>query len=211
MRPVLTGNASLLLVRHGACEQMESLLLGRALDPPLNSAGERQAAALARFLRPEREMVICASPRLRTRQTADAIGKTANAAVVLAECLDEMDFGSWGGCSFAELAGKPDWAFWNQHRSCARTPAGDTMLRAQKRVVTYVEELSGRHHPQRLIVLVTHAEIIRAALLHFLRFDLDEYRHLTINPGSISRLALKPEGHPSILIGEDLLASTENA
>jgi broad specificity phosphatase PhoE len=184
-------------------------LLGRALDPPLSPAGERQAAALARFLRPEREMLICASPRRRTRQTAEAIGKTANAAVVPAECLDEIDFGSWGGCSFAALAEKPDWAYWNQHRACARTPAGDTMLRAQKRVVTYIEELSGRHHPQRLIVLVTHAEVIRAALLHFLRLDLDEYRHLTIHPGSISRLELKPEGHPSIRIGD--LPATESA
>jgi broad specificity phosphatase PhoE len=199
-----------LLVRHGTCAQTDSLLLGRALDPPLSPAGERQAEALARFLRPQREMLICASPRRRTRQTAYAIGQAAHTAVVLAQCLDEIDFGTWSGRPFSALARQSDWQYWNAHRACARTPAGDTMLQAQKRIVGYIEKLSDRPL-RRLIVLVTHAENVRAALLHFLGWGLDEYRHLTIAPGSISRLDLMPKGRPSIRVGEEPPARSELA
>ncbi|MDB6084218.1 MAG: phosphoglycerate mutase [Gammaproteobacteria bacterium] len=76
------------------------------------------------------------------------------------------------------------------------------MPEVQKRVVRYIEEIASRH-ARRLIVLVTHAEIIRAALLYFMRRELDEYRHLAIAPGSISRLELKTNGPASIRVGAD--------
>ena len=43
------------------------------------------------------------------------------------------------------------------------------------------------------LVVVTHADIIKALLAHFLGTPLDLMRRMDIGPGSISRLAILPE------------------
>ncbi len=44
-------------------------------------------------------------------------------------------------------------------------------------------------YPRQSVVLVTHAENIRAALLHEKRVPLREYWRFDVRPGSITRLA----------------------
>src|SRR5207244_8003619 len=89
------ASARVLLVRHATCAQTGNLLMGRTFDPPLDAAGEMQAAELSRRLSLERGLMIHASPRRRTQQTAWAVSRATGAAVVSADSLDEMDYGSW--------------------------------------------------------------------------------------------------------------------
>jgi broad specificity phosphatase PhoE len=159
--------------------------MGRTVDPPLDAAGQRQAADLAEHLTPWGTLEIRTSPRRRTRDTAQALAHASGAPILCAEPLDELDFGAWSGCSFRELADDPAWTRWNAQRAEARTPAGDTMRGAQRRIVSYIGEIA-QQFPQGTVALVTHAEIIRAALLHYLGWSLDEYGRLPIDPASAS-------------------------
>jgi probable phosphoglycerate mutase len=96
-----------------------------------------------------------------------------------------MDFGCWSGLSFDALAQDSRWQQWNQQRSRAQTPAGDTMRAAQSRILSFINEVTAATAHQT-VILVTHAEIIRAALLHYLHLPLDDYHRLCIDPASFS-------------------------
>jgi probable phosphoglycerate mutase len=153
------------LVRHAANDLAERVLCGRKVDVPLNAHGRRQAAALAHRLAQERIGQVISSPRKRARQTAEPIAAALNLSVTVAAQLDEHDAGLWSGQSFADLARDPRWRLWNERRHEVRPPAGESMAELQMRILRYLDQLALRH-PSDTIVLVTHAEPIRAALLH---------------------------------------------
>lgn len=176
-----------LLVRHAACSQTESILLGRTLDPPLDGRGHRQARALAHFLARERPHRVLSSPRLRAQETAQIVAGEARCEWRAAHELDEMDFGAWSGHSFAELEHDPTWRHWNTHRSRSRTPAGDDIRCVQTRIALYLERLR-RSCREATLVLVTHAEIIRSALLYFRGLPIEDYRYIDIPFASINVL-----------------------
>ena len=195
----------MLLVRHATCAQTASVLLGRTLDPALDSVGETQAAALAQHLRSQRKLLLYASPRRRTQQTAHAISQATGASVVTTQQLDEIDFGSWSGRPFAALANEPAWNHWNLQRASASTPAGDTMRAAQRRILNFIHEIT-RVHPRGIVALVTHAEIIRAALLHYLTLGLDDYHGMQIDPASVSTVQFAGSGPVSVRLNQHAAA-----
>ena len=153
------------LVRHAANDLAERVLCGRKLDVPLNAHGRRQAEALARRLAQEPINQIISSPRKRARQTAEPIAATLNLPFAIAAQLDEHDAGIWSGQSFANLARDPRWRLWNERRHEVRPPAGESMAELQTRILRYLDQLALRY-PGDTVVLVTHAEPIRAALLY---------------------------------------------
>jgi broad specificity phosphatase PhoE len=176
-----------LFVRHAACAQTDSILLGRALDAPLDARGQDQARALAENLRHEHPLVLETSPRLRARQTAQAIAAATGLVPRVRSALDEMDFGEWGGRRFDHLALDPRWHHWNARRDRASTPSGATIAGTQALLVHLLDLLS-RRFPGATIVLVTHAEIIRSALLHALGAPADDYRRIDVPPASTTAI-----------------------
>ncbi len=184
---------------------MDSVLLGRAIDSPLDAPGEQQAQRLAGRLAAYGDLQIEASPRRRTQQTAAAIAAQGRAEVRTSPDLDEVDFGRWAGQPFASLAEDPEWRRWNEQRSIARTPAGDTMSAVLARTMRHLQRMH-REFPSRTVAIVTHAEIIRATLLHYLGASLDHYARLDISPASISTLSMDGDGVIVHSINERMLA-----
>jgi broad specificity phosphatase PhoE len=178
-----------LLVRHATCEHMDEMLLGRTVDSPLDAQGMQQAAAMARALGAHRQLLIVASPRRRAQQTAAAIAAVADAEMVTSHEIDEVDFGEWSGRTFVQLADDPQWRRWNEQRSLARTPAGESIADIQMRVLRQLRELQDEY-PGRFIAIVTHAEVIRAVVLHWLEASVDGYYRLVISPASWTRVSI---------------------
>jgi broad specificity phosphatase PhoE len=166
---------------------MDDVLFGRVVDAPLEAPGERQAAAVAARLAMEANLLIQASPRRRTQQTAQAIATSARADLLTAPDLDEIDFGRWSGQRFAALAEDPQWRKWNEQRDCASTPAGDSIAHVQSRTARHLHRLLAAF-PNRTLALVTHAEVIRSTLLWILGMPATAYGRLEICPCSISTL-----------------------
>jgi probable phosphoglycerate mutase len=181
----------LLLVRHATCALTDSVLLGRAVDAPLDARGLRQAAAVARRLAPERPALVEASPRRRTRQTAEAIAAATGCELQTSPELDEVDFGEWSGRRFDDLQGDPAWHAWNARRSSASTPAGDGIAAVQQRMTAHLRRLV-RAFPRTTLVVVSHAEPIRAALLRYLGWPAEDWHRLAIEPASVSTVLLDP-------------------
>lgn len=183
----------LVLVRHATCERMDEMLLGRTVDAPLAEIGLREAEAMARALQPCQETLIVASPRRRAQQTAKAIAARCQGELVTSVAIDELDFGHWSGRTFGELAHDPAWRRWNEQRDQAATPAGERIKDVQARVLDHLHGLR-QSFPGRPLVLVTHAEVIRAALLHWLQAPIEAYQRLAISPASMSRVSLSDWG-----------------
>jgi broad specificity phosphatase PhoE len=187
-------------VRHGAHVQQDQVLVGRA-DVPLSAKGREQAERVAERLRHERVDVLQSSPRQRTRETADCIAARLGKVVEIAPALDEVDTGNWAGRSFAELAADPEWQHWNAVRSTARAPHGESMLDVQVRITRHIESVCARH-PDGSVVLVTHGDVIRSAVLYYLGISVDLYSRIQIDTGSLTTLLVGSWGAKLTLLNE---------
>lgn len=193
-----------LLVRHATCAHIEEVLFGRTLDVPLDADGRRQALAVAEHLRHEAPLRVESSPRRRALETARAIAAAASCGLQVAPPLDELDFGDWSGRTFADLDHEPAWRRWNEHRDDARTPAGVGIRALQHGVSRYLAALAGTCIGATL-VLVTHAEVIRSLVLHCLGAPASDYPRVAIDPASITRLSVDPEGMRIEAVNESAL------
>ncbi len=188
------------LVRHGVHDLLDRVLVGRSPGVGLSPLGQRQARQLATRLAPEGVTAVQSSPQLRARETAELIADALGLAVEVVPALDELDAGEWTGRAFAELEQDPRWRSWNASRSTARPPGGESMGELQRRVLGHIEAVAARHADDRLVV-VSHAEPIRAALLHYGRLHLDDFLRVPIDPASLTTLRL--DAHGGEVIGQN--------
>lgn len=64
------------------------------------------------------------------------------------------------------------------------------MRGVQTRAVNAIEEALVSAHPHEAVAVVTHADIIKMVLAHYLGMHLDEFQRIVITPASISVLSL---------------------
>ncbi|MBI5264699.1 MAG: histidine phosphatase family protein [Bradyrhizobium sp.] len=174
------------LVRHGHHALLGRLLCGRMPGVELDELGCRQIALCAELISPE-PTIVQSSPQLRARQSATILAERFGLPVEIVPEMDEIDLGDWTSASFVELVHDPCWNQWNAQRGASCPPNGESMRSLQTRVVSHLERLV-EEATDGTIVIVSHAEPIRAALLHYLRIPLDDFRAVEIGPASISTL-----------------------
>ncbi len=178
------------LIRHGAHDDVGQVLSGRSARSPLSAAGHSQAQWLAaHFGREEPIAAIHTSPRERTRATAEIIGGRIGVRAQVVDALDEVDFGAWTGRSFDELERDPAWREWNRQRSAVRPPDGEKMAEATARAVGHLDALVQRGWNGTLLC-VSHCDIIRGVIAHYLGLGLDRLLAFDVDPGSVSTLLI---------------------
>lgn len=181
--------ATILLIRHASHPHLGKILSGRLAGVPLSDIGRAQAAALGDALAGEDIARVHSSPVQRARETAQAIAATCGVGVETVEALDEIDFGDWTGRAFEMLSADPDWHLWNAHRAIAEAPRGESMAAAQARVVAHIRTVAA-DHPGATVAMVTHCDIIRAAVADVLGLSLDAVHRFDVDPASVTRLAV---------------------
>lgn len=189
------------LVRHAVHGLLGEKLVGRMTGVALSAAGRKQAQQLVQRLAGERVTAIHASPRERTRETAAPLAEHIGIPVHVAPELDEVDLGEWTGRSFEELKTDMRWEQWNKARLIARPPGGESMLEVQRRVVGHLET-TRTAHPDGRIVVVSHSDVIRAALLYFLGMSIDEFARIEVSPASVSTVVIGDWGAQVVLLNE---------
>jgi probable phosphoglycerate mutase len=184
-------------VRHAATDFIGKTISGRMPGVHLNLLGRKQAAQLAQRLVAQGIQTIYCSPQTRARETAEPLAMTTAQEIITANELDELDFGAWTGRSFDELRDSPDWQEFNAARSTTRIPKGELLLEVQSRAVGFVERVA-RAHSRAAVALVSHGDVIRAALAFYLGMPLDFLLRFEISPASVSVVALNG-GDPRVL------------
>ncbi|HEX2054913.1 MAG TPA: histidine phosphatase family protein [Nitrospiraceae bacterium] len=188
-----------LLVRHGETDWNRS---GRVMGDqpiPINHAGDRQARELATFLGGTKLVQIFSSPVLRALQTAQILAERLQAGVVQAPGLREIDMGAWMNRFWRELADDPAKRDWYSRPDDARPAGGETLREVQRRAVAAVEDImrtsSGRH-----FACVSHADVIRTILAHYLHMDLVSLRNMKIDHASATALEIAPHGNQLLFL-----------
>ncbi|EMG35971.1 fructose-2,6-bisphosphatase [Desulfocurvibacter africanus PCS] len=182
-----------LLVRHGHADNVGKAINGRNAGVELTERGRREVRELAERLRGVGLSAVLSSPLERARQTAAPLAEAVGVQVDVRQELNELNYGQWTGKSYAELQGDPRWKAFNSFRSGTRIPGGETMLEVQARVAGLMLALREEYHGSR-VAMVSHADTIRAALMHFLGLPLDFVLRVALQPASVSVLALEEWG-----------------
>lgn len=158
--------------------------------------GRNQAEALGCRLKRGPVAYVQSSPRLRCLQTAHAIARSLELPVQIEPALDEIDYGQWSGRSFATFCADPQWEEWNSQRERAAPPGGESMSAVQSRIVSHLNRMR-EERPNDSIAMVTHAEIIRAAVLHAGGMPLRCWAAIDVELAGIMRIGhSKRDGSP---------------
>lgn len=200
----------LLLVRHGQTPTTGAVLPGRAKGLHLSEEGEVQAKAVAERVAAfgGRVAAVYASPLERTRETAAPIADALGLTVTVERGLVEVDFGEWTGRELKQLAKLPEWKVVQQRPSTFRFPGGESFAEVQLRVWSTLQRLADAH-PGRVVVAVSHADPIKAAVAQAMGCHLDLFQRIVISPCSVTAVAHGPGGPVVLCVnstGRDLTA-----
>jgi broad specificity phosphatase PhoE len=163
-----------------------------ALEP---QAVERARAMAASLRRADR---VWTSPALAARRTAEVLGLEASVEPLLAE----QDFARWAGLSFEEVRNEdPDgMAAWFADPDAA-PHGGETLSAVAQRSAALVERLAGEGGHT---IAVTHAVVIRAAIVHVLGAPLSSVWKIDIEPLSLTDL--RSDGRRWVLRASGIVA-----
>jgi probable phosphomutase (TIGR03848 family) len=185
--PTLT---TILLVRHGATATTGTVLPGRAPGLHLSERGAGQARGAAERLAElaRKPSALYVSPLERARETAAPIAKVLRLRPVLERGLLECDFGTWTGKRLSTLRRRSDWRAVQHAPSTFRFPEGESFTEMQLRIWTTLERLA-RKHRNRTIVVVSHADPIKAAVTYAQGVPLDLFQRTVISTCSVSAIS----------------------
>ena len=205
-RALRNPTTTILLIRHGSTPTTGRVLPGRKAGLHLSDDGRKQAeAAAARVGRLERVSAIYASPLERARETAMPIARVRGLALRIDRGLLELDVGRWTGERLDRVSKRPEWSTVQRHPSGFRFPDGESFMEMQTRVTETLGRLVARHRGG-VVVAVSHADPIKAALAHALGMHLDLFQRLAIAPGSITTIAYGVGG--PMVLGMNALGET---
>lgn len=171
--------ARLILICHGSTDAVRKAAF--ADDEPLDRHGQADAAALAPHL-PSADRC-WTSPELRTRQTAQALQLDATPLPALRDC----DYGAWKGQTFEEVLARDPKGIDAWLRDPTATPhGGESLQNLMGRTAQWLDEVRGMDGQS---ILVTHASIIRAAIVHGIEAPPQSFWRIDIAPLSVTRLS----------------------
>lgn len=180
------------LIRHASCNGLGQTLWGRTPGICLNEKGQVQAQRLADRFKNVTLNAIYSSPLDRALQTAEPIARGVKLEVRKSEAANEINFGDWTGQTFESLSSDRRWRNFNNYRSMTMIPGGESFLEVQNRIVKELETLAEQHGKAR-IAIVSHADVIRAAVAYFAATPIDLIDRFEILPCSVSVVAVNDD------------------
>jgi broad specificity phosphatase PhoE len=150
-------------------------------DEELDAQGLRKLSGLSHRLQHSSRCVT--SPTRRTIQTAAALGREATVEPMLRDC----DYGRWTGRSFDEVQAKEPEALADWIKDPSAAPhGGESVVAMIARVSAWLDT---QLTTPGAILAVTHASVIRAAIVCALEAEPRSFWHIDIAPLSLTQLS----------------------
>lgn len=186
---------TIILVRHGENDWVKKHRLAGWIEGiHLNETGRQQAEAAAERLTSLPIKAIYSSPVLRCHETADYIARSQKLPVTLLDTIGEVRYGEWEGKKIKKLAKKKEWFTVQFFPSRMQFPGGDSLRGVQARGVDALESLAQSHDDKDIIVVVSHADLIKLVLAYYLGVHIDLFQRIIVSPASVSLLHLSGNG-----------------
>jgi probable phosphomutase (TIGR03848 family) len=200
--------ATIILVRHGENDWVKKQrLAGWIPGIHLNANGRQQAESAAQRLAHLPLRAVYSSPVERCLETADYLARPHQLPVRQLDAVGEVRYGQWEGEEIKKLAQEKAWYIVQHYPSRHHFPDGEALREVQFRAVQALESLS-HQHSKETIVVVSHADLIKLVLAHYLGTHIDLFQRIVISPASISVLALPADGKVHVLRLNDTGALT---
>jgi len=183
----------LLLVRHAVTAHTGTVLTGRAPGISLSDEGRAQAEAVAARLANLPIAALYTSPIDRTAETAAAIENVTGLPAQHLDGVMEADFGDWTGETLLDLAQTDLWKVVQRAPSRVQFPGGESLAEMQARVVGALEGIVAAH-PGEVVVVVSHADPIKAAIAAYTGMHLDHFQRILVSPASVTAFAVSRHG-----------------
>jgi broad specificity phosphatase PhoE len=188
-----SGTATLLLMRHGETAWNRERRIMGDLDIPLTEEGRAQCNAAAELLASFAIDRIVTSPLVRAAESADIVAARLQLPVSTDPRLVEVRFGSWQGKTYAEVSDDPRYHAFAVDPVSNLTPGGESAIIVQERGLESLAAIRAGE----TVLFVTHGDIIRTILCHFLTAPIGEYRRLRVDNCGLSAVAIGP-GTPEV-------------
>ncbi len=169
------------------------MLTGRLPGVPLSDKGKLDARVAAERLTKREIAAVYSSPIRRCRETARIIAVPHGLTPLTDRGFVEADYGTWSGRSLKDLARLKAWNRLMANASRFRFPEGETLHEVQARAVAALEGLASLHGEVE-VVIVSHADVIRALLCHYLGMPVDLIHRLHVGPTSMSVIEIAAAG-----------------
>lgn len=181
------------LVRHGLTDHTGHKLTGWTAGVHLSEEGQDQAAATADHLAKIKLRAVYSSPIERTVETAGFIASRQGLKVKIRAGLGEVHYGGWTGRSFKTLTRTKLWEQIQSFPSGARFPDGETLRETQNRAIDALDRIRV-DHPKGAVCCVTHADVIRLVVAHYLGVHIDLFQRIVVDPASITVVGVSDHG-----------------
>jgi probable phosphoglycerate mutase len=185
---------TLVLVRHGVTPHtVEKRFSGglASANPGLSDEGRDQVRAVAAWLSPlaERVDAVIASPVRRTLESAEILAEVLGKTVEVEPGFAEMEFGSWDGMTFLEVAERrPDELNAWLGSLDVGAGGGESFRVVEKRVLDGLQRVLDAH-AGKTVVIVSHVTPIKTLVAHAVDAPLESVFRMELSPASISVLS----------------------
>lgn len=182
-----------ILMRHGetAWNRMGRVMGRHPVE--LTEHGRQQVEATARFALNVKPDLIITSPLVRARQTAEIVAAVIGGVEVVEEpAIAEVLYGRWEGMHYHELIEDPYYVTYRKSPIEHPTPGGETIPEVQARGVAAVMRVMGEHPGQR-VMFVSHGDIVRTVLCHFLGMELKHFHRIRVDNATLSAIQISGE------------------
>lgn len=190
--------ARLLLIRHAPTPETGARLTGRLPGVSLAGVGRESAQRTAERLADVPLAAVYSSPIERTWETAEIIAAPRGLEPIPEDGLLEVDYGTWSGRTLKSLYRLKAWRTVQLTPSRMTFPEGENIAAAQRRAVDACERLA-HSHGKKAIALVSHSDIIKSIVAHYLGQPLDLFQRLVISPASVSVIDVPRQGIPMVV------------
>lgn len=191
----------LLLLRHALTPITGKKLTGWLPGISLSKEGEAQSRRVAELLADVPIDAVYSSPLERCQQTVGFVAESKGLRVTIEERIGEIKYGDWQGKSLKVLYRTKDWQRLKARPADFRFPSGETIREAQVRGMDAIEELR-KTHKNQIVLVCSHADMIRVLVAGYLGLPLDLYDRITIATASVTAM-LVGDGTPRLLkLGE---------
>jgi broad specificity phosphatase PhoE len=178
-------NLRLYFIRHGITDwNKDNRVMGTGTDP-LNESGREMVKELAIRLVPEKIPRIYTSTVVRALETAEILSREWGAEVVREPRLNESGYEDWVGKNYKQLRSDPQFILYREKPTSSRFSRNEGMRDIQSRILAAVERIESEMTSQpEKAAIVSHRDVIKTAIVHFLGMDLDHMHRLSISNAS---------------------------
>jgi probable phosphoglycerate mutase len=192
---------TLVLVRHGVTEHTTQKRFSggtSSANPGLSDAGRAQVRSVAEWLAPlgDRVDAVVASPVRRALESGQILAERLGVPVEEEPGFAEMDFGTWDGLTFEEVAAEypADLDAW-VGTTDQRPGGGESLQMVRDRVLAALDGVLARH-VGGTVVVASHVTPIKVVVADAIGAPLESQFRMELRPASVTVVSFfsPPEG-----------------